>query len=345
MLTITKSINIIDYEGNNIYTREAPATFDNYVAELISHISGNTSVREFKTRSAETEVIGCIRQILLQRADNEIITTRMNIIAQRLLDKEIEAQHRVARLDTNVQKGSLIQALLYDEENDIFTYLLAKVEHSDFVDDADFTFKSGFSKDKKTFWKSCLIDLPNVEAAEFYAKIYSNTVAKYWSDDFLELDEMVSDESNTSAAFKAIESSLNRNIRKIAPRDHTIIRNAVISYFKNNEHFDYNQMIDSILGRYQVTDLPYDQLESLKTKLTLLPDTKKFDRQFTSVPSVINSRIKRLYDVNDGIQIKISDEVRDIEDTIFAYRDADGTKYIKIKTNNELTYKQFCNQN
>ncbi|SEV84921.1 nucleoid-associated protein [[Clostridium] fimetarium] len=341
MQTITKSIRIIDYEGNNVYTRETPESFDEYITELISHVSGNTSVREFKTRSSETEVISCICQILSQRANNDLVITKTDIIAQRLLAKEIEAQDRVARLDTNVQKGSLIQALLYDEESEMFTYLLAKVEHSDFVDDSDFTFKSGFSKDKKTFWKSCLIDLPNGEATEYYAKIYSNTVAKYWSDNFLELDEMVSDESNTSNAFKAIESSLNRNIRGIAPRDYTIIRNAIISYFKNHEHFDYDQMIGSVIGGYHTTDLPQDKLESFKTKLASLPDQKHFDRQFNSVPSVINARIKRLFDVNDGIQIKITDEVRNIEETISAYREADGTRYIKIKTNNDLTYRNF----
>lgn len=341
MQIITKSIHIIDYEGNNLYTRETPVAFNEYVTELITYVGNNTSVREFKTRSVETETISCILQILLQRANNVIVAAKTAIIAQRLLTKEIEAQHKVARLDTNVQKGSLIQALLYDEENENFTYLLAKVEHSDFVDDADFTFKSGFSKDKKTFWKSCLIDLPDVTSTEYYAKIYSNTVAKYWSDDFLELDEMASDESNTSNAFKALEGSLNRNVRGIAPRDHTIIRNAIISYFKNHEHFDYNKMIDSVLGEYHTTDLPQDKLDALRIKLALLPEQKHFDRQFNSVPSVINARIKRLYDVNDGIQIKITDEIRDIEETISAFRENDGTRYIKIKTNNDLTYRRF----
>ena len=104
-----------------------------------------------------------------------------------------------------------------------------------------------------------MIELASLDADTYTAKIYSNTVAKYWSSDFLELDEMVSDESNTSKAFKAIESTLNRNIRNIAPRDHTIIRNAVISYFKNHEHFDYAVMLDSILSNYHTTDSKSEQ--------------------------------------------------------------------------------------
>lgn len=48
MTIIHKSIRIIDYEAQQVTPRETPETFDTYVAELINHISGNTSVREYK---------------------------------------------------------------------------------------------------------------------------------------------------------------------------------------------------------------------------------------------------------------------------------------------------------
>lgn len=344
MEILTTSIRIIDYENNKVYTRDTPESFDEYVTELINHINSNTSVRDFKTKSVDTEVITCVKQLWQNRSDDAVIEAKTNTIANRLLEKEIEAQGRVARMNTNVQKGSLIQALLFDETQEVFTYLLAKVEHSNFVDDTDFTFKSGFSKDKKTLWKSCLIDLPSPVAQEYYAKIYSNTVAKYWSDDFLELEEMISDETNTSKAFKAIEGVLNRNIKAVAPRDHIIIRNSIISYFKNKDHFDYSEMIDSVLGQYQTTDLTTEKLNTLKEKLNTLPETKNFDRQFSPIASVINARIRKVYEVNDGVQIRITDEIPDIANTITAYREDDGTKYIKIKTNNDLTFQRFSNE-
>ncbi len=343
MQILTTSIRIIDYESNKVYTRTTPESFDEYINELIIHVNSNTAVRDFKTKSVETEVISCVKQILKNRNDNELIKEKIDTIANRLLDKEIEAQKIVARMNTNVQKGSLIQALMYDDTHGLFTYLLAKVEHSDFVDDTDFTFKSGFSKDKKTLWKSCLIDLPDNNPNEYYAKIYSNTVAKYWSDDFLELEEMISDETNTSNAFKAIEGVLNKTIKTSAPKDHIIIRNSIISYFKNNEHFDYNQMLEFVLGQYQTTDLTTERLGTLREKLNELPETKKFDRQFLAIPSVINARIKKVYEVNDGIELRITDAVHDIANTITAFRDDDGTKYIKIKTNKESTFVRFCN--
>jgi hypothetical protein len=341
MEIINRSIRIIDYQNNRVYTRDTPVTFDEYVAELITHINTNTSVRDYKTRSTATEVIGSILHILINKDDPDLVLTRVDGIANRLLHKEIEAQGRVARMNTNVQKGSLIQALLYNREDASYTYLLAKVEHSDFVDDSDFSFKTGFSKDKKTIWKSCLIDLADPQSPEFQAKIYTNTVANYWSDDFLELDQMLSDESNTLKAFRAIESTLNRNMRGDFPRDHTIIRNAFISYLKNNEHIDYPTMVNNILGQYDPVDLPAEKVSSLKDKILELPTKSNFDNQFTSVKSAINARIKRVYPVNVGIELKITDGIDDLANTISAYRDPDGTKYIKIKTNNEDTYKRF----
>ncbi len=343
MQVLTKSIRIIDYENNRVYSRTTPDAFDEYISELISHVNNNDSVRDFKTRSLNTEVVSCAKEICDQRANAEVITNKTDTIANRLLAKEIEAQGRVAKMNTNVQKGSLVQALIYSEDVEKFTYLLAKVEHSEFVDDTDFSFKSGFSKDKKTLWKSCLIEILHGDVEEYHAKIYSNTVAKYWSDDFLELDEMISDESNTTKAFRAIECVLNRNVKSIAPRDHTIIRNSIIAYFKNNDHFDYSQMLDSVLGSYQTTDLTADKLTSLKEKLGPLPENKKFDRQFSPVASVINARIKRVYEVNSGIEIRITDEIPDIANTIQAFRETDGAKYIKIRTNNEDTFKRFSN--
>ena len=86
-----------------------------------------------------------------------------------------------------MKKGSLVQALLYDPETERYAFLLAKVEHTDFVDVSDYTFKSGFSKDKKNLWKSCIFMIDDLEADFYRATVYSDTAAKFWYDGFLEL--------------------------------------------------------------------------------------------------------------------------------------------------------------
>lgn len=344
MESIIQTIRIIDYVNNVVYVRETPETFSDYVRQLIAYINGNTSIREYRTRSANTEVISCILDIVKNQVDDDFVTSKIDFIANRLLLKECVAQTSVAHMNTNVQKGSLIQTLLYDEEKDRYTYLLAKVEHTDFVDDSDFTFKSGFSKDMKKLWKSCIFEIDDIAAVNFSAKVYSNTAAKYWYDNFLELEQVVSDEVNTDKAFRAIDSTLNRNVKNIAPRDHVLLRNALSAYFKSNDFIDYEIMVKSTLESYHPVELEQEKMNKVIEKIRELPDKHNFDRQFNTVSSAINARIRKLYDVCQGVQLKITDAIDDFDDTIKAYRDTDGNRYIRIKTDNDLTFRRFSNQ-
>lgn len=344
MEIVIQTIRIIDYEDNAVYVRDTPETFSDYVRQLITYINGNTSIREYRTRSVNTEVISCILDIVKNQIDTDLVMGKIDFIANRLLLKEREAQTSVAHMDTNVQKGSLIQALLYDEEDDKYTYLLAKVEHTDFVDDSDFSFKSGFSKDMKKLWKSCTFGIDELNSAYYSAKVYSNTVAKYWYDNFLELDQVVSDEVNTDKAFRAIDSTLNRNVKNIAPRDHTLLRNTMITYFRSNDYIDYDTMIKNTLENYQPMELEQEKLEKVIEKLRELPEKHNFDKQFNTVSSAINARIRKVYDICHGVQLRITDYVDDFDDTIKAYRDNDGNRYIRIKTDNDLTYRRFSDQ-
>lgn len=341
MIIVQKTIHIIDYENAQVHQRQTHDAFESYVIDLINHISNNAAVREYKTRSNATEVIGSILTLCADLDTAEVVSTKMDGIARRLLLKETEAQEQIARTNTNVQKGSLIQALLLDDEDNYF-YLLAKLEHTEWVDDFDFSFKTGFSKDRKTLWKTCLIDLPDITASEFHAKIYSNTVAKYWSDGFLELDEMNSDESNTTRAFRAIEATLNQNFRRGASPDHTIIRNHFIGYLKNNRHIDYSTMVNSILENYQPVDpeIKPEKIQIIRTKLLELPSKKKFDSQFNAVNSAINARIRRVYPINEGIDLKVTRDIEDLTGTIQSVEE-NGIKYIRVRTNNDATYKKF----
>ena len=174
--------------------------------------------------------------------------------------------------------------------------------------------------------------------------VYSNTVAKYWYDNFLELDQVVSDEVNTDKAFRAIESTLNRNVKNIAPRDHTLLRNTMITYFRSNDFIDYDTMIRNTVENYHPVELEQEKLEKVIEKLRELPEKHNFDNQFNTVSSAINARIRKVYDVCHGVQLKITDAIEDFDDTIKAYRENDGNRYIRIKTDNDLTYRRFSDQ-
>lgn len=261
------------------------------------------------------------------------------MIAERLLRKEREAQDQVASMDIKVQKGSLILSLIERDGNLLF--LLAKVEHTDFFDDADYSIKSGFSKDTKKIWKTCLFEIDDIKADQFCAKIYSNTVAKYWWHDFLELEELQSDEYNTKRAFKAIENTLNRNLKKVAPYDHMVIRNAIYLYFSSTEQFDYSEMLDRNIRNYTPNDMTPEKKEELLQKLQELPEEQHFDQQFHPSLSAIRTKMKKTYDVYSGIQLKVTSAVEDLGDVIEAYQARDGKKYLKIRIDNDETFRTF----
>lgn len=342
MTIIHKSIRIINYKEQAVIQRETPKTFDSYVTELINHISGNTSVREYKTRSNATEVIGCILSLCDNQDNEKFVLTKMDNMANRLLLKEVEADSQVKHMNTTVQKGSLIQALLHDETVEKYSYLLAKVEHTEWVDDSDYVFKTGFSKDKKTMWKSCLFDLSDLDSEEFHAKIYSDTKAQYWSNGFLELDEMNNDETNTTRAFQAIDATLGHGFRGVTSPDHTIIRNSFVNHLKSNEHIDYSTMVETILGNYNPVDstITIDKIKEIKKRLLEQPEKKKFDNQFNAVPKAINARIKRVYPINVGIDLKITRDIKELSETIKSVEE-DGIRYIKVRTNNNETFERF----
>ena len=341
MEILLQELRVIDYENNEIYLRETPAAFSEYVKQLISYVNDNTSIREYQTRSRNTEVINSIIEIINNKSNQEVIKYNIDIIAKRLLLKEREAQEAVSHMNVSVQKGSLIQALLYNEEENTYMYMLAKVEHTDFVDDNDFSFKTGFSKDKKKIWKSCIFEIDDINNTEFKANVYSNTVARYWYDNFLELNQMTNDETNTIRAFNAIDKTLNKTIKNSAPRDYTMIRNSVISYFKTNDYIDFNSMIQTSIEQYDSDEIDTEKKEDLINKLKELPDKFKFDKQFNSVPSVISAKTKRTFDLCTGIQLNILGAVENLDSTVQSYRDKDGKHYIRIRVDDNIAFKTF----
>ena len=341
MNIIQKAIHMIDYSSGKTFYRETLESFEEYVEELIDHIKNNESVRDYKTRANTTQVISTAIQIF-ESTNQDVINSKFQEIADRLLHVEEETQKRVYQMNVNVKKGSLIQALLFDDKQDTYFYLLAKVEHSDFIDDSDFSLKTGFSKDKKTIWKSCLLNLYNIEGAtEFDAKVYSDTKAKFWSDGFLELNEITTDEKNTINCFKGIDSVLNRTLKQASLADYTYIRNAFIAYFRSHKHIDYPQMVEIITKDYVPLSLNAVSMDTFREKLKSLPKDKNFDCQFNSIPSEIAARIRKIYHLNEGIELRLTHDIPDIKNTITAFQDDNGEHYIKIRTNDDEAFKSF----
>lgn len=345
-----KSVHKIDYDAESIVEVEMHPNFDNFVTELLVSINDNVVNKAYEPLSQTTQVVNNVRSIFTTINNmsseyeemNNRVKTYAEEVAKRLFEKEKLKQEQIYHTGKNVKKGSLVQAAIKDGEDCL--YLLAKVEHSPFVDDSDFSFKSGFSVEQKKIWNTCIMNcsINDDEVLVESAKIYVSNSGKYWANDFLELKEVSTDAQNTKTAFKAIESMLIKEVKKSAPGDYTIIRNSFVGYMKRERQLNYNEMVSEILENYDGQTMSKEKIAELKNKLIELPEKKNFDRLFTVIPKEIRAKVRQLYKVNEGIEIKINDYVMDLKNKIVAEEDnSTGTKYIKIMTNNDDVYNQF----
>ena len=203
-------------------------------------------------------------------------------------------------IGNRIQRGSLLQAIVYNEEKERYEYYLSKFEHAEFYSELDFIKTIGIQIKNTKVYKSCrlIFSVNDEDCIEFEdAEVYVNNNAKYWSGEFLELSEASTDEYNTKTSFNEIRKCLNINVKKQYPADHPILFNAFYGYFKKEKRtINYYDMLDEIMDGYVGTDMSKDDVERLKAKLESLPKTKKFDTQFTTNPDVISAKIKQTYE-------------------------------------------------
>jgi len=355
MEILKKFYYAIDYDNEIITTRDIPNDFDEYITALILNFSNNSTVRHYKGRSGTTQVLNCSNELvkvissdILVEEKNNRIENYCNQIARRLLNIEKRKQEEIHHLGQNVIKGSLIIAILTNNIDEDYSLLIAKVEHVEYYDDDDLNKKTGIPSRKPRIWKSAILKFSmdsNRTIVFEGADVYLDREVKYWANEFLEFDEMHNDEFNTNIAFKNIESILTRNLKRIAPSDYMIIRNSFIGKLKTAGHLNYDEMVDDIFSGYMPIDediIDDDKLNEIKEKILELPDKHNFDRQFITAPHMVKARIKKIFKVISGIEIKISDYVDNMKVAIESFIDeTNGEKFIKIKTDNDDLFETF----
>ena len=194
----------------------------------------------------------------------------------------------------------------------------------------------------KQVLKNALFELN--EEGEFENIFLSDTnsdISKYWYKDFLELEEMTTDERNTSETFKIIMTEIKKGLKKEAPADYIFCRNQCIGYFKTKENFDLDVAMSEIFLSYT-----FDNEEIEKGKCKIVEkihkkiDDSNLDTQFILKKEVIKDRKTKFREVlNQGISIEIEGHLNDIKNNIHS-QEQDGEKYIIIKAT-EDAYKLF----
>lgn len=313
------------------------ADFNTYLQGLVNLITTGRSGRNFKFDSDTTEVRGQITKIIAGEEFPAIAATIVN----RLLKKEQEAQAKMLKLGVEIQKGIVVQALV--TENSINKLVICKADHSDFLNEINFTISRGLPLKKKVF-KAFVCSL-NSDQTVTNVLVYDTNPnhSHYWWKDFLELTKVYSDEDNTENAFEAIDKGIFTKLKKKHPQDYLHLRNSTVRYFRANDNFDMQEYLDTATGNYTPFDSNLDVAE-IKTQIRQLPSKPRtpFDEQFTIVKAKIRAKFLNTIPLTSQIDLHLKEDIPNLETIITAEKDADGTRYVKIKS--EQGYQYFSNR-
>lgn len=312
--------------------------------ELLVKVANEKSVRGYCKESDSTEVVTLINHSIMSAEEKKDSFYNSSLdIAKRLLKVEMKVEDRLNHM-SHVKKGCLIQALMrFNDEPSKYRYLLAKVENKKFVDASDLEFKNGFSIDSDKVWKFCIFEIWVMDDDLMYDNIdaFVDTKAKYWTEDFLEIKELKSDEKNTKVAFNSVDYELKK-FQKKYPSDGLLIRNTIILNFRNcTKQLNYTDMIEDVLGTYIPISSKSKDIEDLKQKLLELPEKKSFDTQFIPSLSAIKARIRQKYKVNEEVEILAKQGLSNIKDTVYSEETIEGEKRLIIKITDNNTFDIF----
>ncbi len=334
MEIIKLQISKVDIEKDDVENIDSSVYGDellDYLTELFEIVISGSSGRRFEFDRKTTEV----RAQITRLNNSEDFLDVSNVIANRLLKSESSAQVRMDKLDIIILKGIIVQAIINDESSEKF--IICKADHNDFLDDVNYKLARGLPVKKKAF-KAFVCDLNGVDEIEEVLVYDTNPKdTKYWWSDFLELSKVFTDEYNTEKAFNAIDKGVFNRIKKKYPQDYTYLRNSTVRYFRSNDSFEMNDFLDNGIGNYEPYDSDLD-IKTIKNKVRELPEKKNapFDKQFTIVKEKVKARFKNTVKLTDQINLEIKQDVP--ENTILAHEEPDGSKYVKIRSDEGYKY-------
>lgn len=315
----------IDVKNNlvsPILIDEDSSNLKDYVISLVKEILEQPNKRLYSFKEGNTEVKMSLFT-LLSESDNIDDVIKLN--ADRLLEKEIRSQAFMdsRKLDVEIQKGSLLHLKFKNE--DVNQIIICKVEHDEILSEISFDLIKGLNTKKKVF-KAILVyfDEDNNITHNY---VFDKNVSKYWWDDFLELNQLNTDENNTEKSLHEIDKALTPYRTKYFA-DYLILRNSLIGHYRSKESFNFSDMMGEVFNDYEPinSDFPKDKIIK---KINELPVSKGFDTQFSISKKRINKRIQNKIKLANNLYLNIDDFVENLKNIIEPIEDG-GNKYVRI---------------
>lgn len=332
-------VDIENKSNTSILISNENKGLENYLNDLLDEIKHKTQKRSYEFIRETTEFYTTLTSYFVNQ--NLDINKHSKILADRLLDKELETELRYGHLAPagtgHVKKGSFLQFIYRD--GGVISYLGVKIEHQSFIDETDFIKKIGLSIVNKVY-KACWVTFTeNGLPTNVYVYDTNSKPSVYWWKDFLELKQTRDDKYNTRTAIESVVRTLD-TIKHKYPADYTILRNASIAAFKQQVEMKFDQFITNTFTNYvpENPELAEKKLGELVVKMNDLPNNKNFDSMFTLEPKEVPYRKKQI-SLSKEISLQIVEGIKDIDEKIWAEETSDGEKLIVIKSSD--AFKNF----
>ena len=289
------------------------------------------------------ELYGYYHQNSEIKQDDAILAKLTDTIALKLFSVEKDVQQKIAQL-TNVQRGSIVQAMVKENiDASTYKYVIAKVEHSEWIDSETFEMNLGFPEKNKKVWKSAVFTIQDGDIGPFFTEIdvYVDNHAKYWADDFLELKEARTDGDNTKRVLYVFEKAL-KPVKAESLGDYYYLRNTVVHELQTSKMINFPDMVNDLLENYHPS---VDTIDTKKIKENLLKDGEKgnFDTQFHSDPDSIKKNGKIKISISPAIDLEIKQGLPNWKESFKVHKDPNGLSYVMIKCDDEETLSMFAN--
>lgn len=328
----------IDHETNTVSEENLAklANIKDYVMAIVKQITEHKGDRKFEFKKSELTMKTYIDNII-RNQDRDVQVLAM---ANRLLEKENAKQKQIGSL-SEIQKGIMLVAFCKMTVMD-YKVIICKADYSEFIEETSGEKRKGLDIKRKIF-KSFAANVTMKAGSFDYGEIVTYDVntkrAVYWYDEFLDLNELLSNERNTELAWFAIKAKILTPIYKKYKKDYLILRNLSLGYMRSEGEFSIEDFADNVLAPYEPID-PKLNMCDLASLAKTLPEKQGFDNCFEKVPKSINARyVKDEIPLTPDIALLIKNEIPQLEDTIRPYTSA-GVKYIMVQSDAGYDYAE-----
>ncbi|MDR2406881.1 MAG: nucleoid-associated protein [Bacteroidales bacterium] len=331
MELISNYLYVVDRETLSVTNNEMSESqpLRDYVMNVLNKVLESVGDREYRFQSNSITMQTWLNQIITQDETENV----SKLIAQRLLNTEIEAQKRIEHLDKEIPKGMLIVSLVDMElsEHNEKKIIIIKADYNQIIERRTGSLQEGLAT-KKKFYKAFIANVISNEIMKMTTYDTNSTMANYWWKDFLELEVIRKDNINTKNAFDAIEKEIINPIKSKSRQDYLHLWNLTLGYFRLEGEFNLDDYRDNIIGRY----VPYDEsisISDLQAKCNDLSNRGKFDRRFNKdISKIKGKKLKKIIRLTNEIDLILKDTVPNLSDILVADENEAGEKFLKIKS-------------